>query len=82
QRKKQIFRSIEPKEKKEQANLKQKIKELNKLLRGYHKDIGLNSQSLRKTLSGYSNRKKDQRPREKRAGRCQPKTCGFYCKEI
>jgi RNA polymerase primary sigma factor len=35
---------------KEQANLKQKIKELNKLLRGYHKDIGLNSQSLRKTL--------------------------------
>ena len=36
--------------KKEQANLKQKIKELNKLLRGYHKDIGLNSQSLRKTL--------------------------------
>jgi RNA polymerase primary sigma factor len=36
--------------KKDQANLKQKIKELNKLLRGYHKDIGLNSQSLRRTL--------------------------------
>ncbi len=38
------------KSKKKQADLNQKLKEINKLLRTYQRDIGLNSQGLRKTL--------------------------------
>lgn len=38
------------KSKNKEADLKQKLKDINKLLRGYQKEIGLDSQALRKTL--------------------------------
>ena len=44
--------------KKEEAVLKQKIKEINKLLRSYQKEIGLNSPALRKTLRTIATGKK------------------------
>ncbi len=44
--------------KKEEADLKQKIKELSKLLRIYQKEIGLNSQALRKTLRAIATGRK------------------------
>jgi len=44
--------------KKEEAVLKQKIKEINKLLRSYLKEIGLNSPALRKTLRTIATGKK------------------------
>jgi len=44
--------------KKRQAELEQKIKEINKLLRTYQKEIALDSQGLRKTLRAISTGKK------------------------
>jgi len=44
--------------KKREAFLKQKIKEINKLLRTYQKEIGLDSQALRKTLRSITTGKK------------------------
>jgi RNA polymerase primary sigma factor len=46
------------KSKKQEAILKDKIKEINKFLRAYLKDIGLNTQALRKTLREISTGKK------------------------
>lgn len=46
------------KSKKREADLKQKLKEINKLLRTYHKEIGLNSHGLRKTLRAITTGKK------------------------
>ncbi len=46
------------KSKKQEAVLKDKIKEINKFLRTYQKDIGLNSQALRKTLREIATGKK------------------------
>jgi RNA polymerase primary sigma factor len=44
--------------KKQEALLKDKIKEINKFLRTYQKDIGLNTQALRKTLREIATGKK------------------------
>ena len=44
--------------KKREAELKQKIKEINRLLRTYQKEIGLDSQALRKTLRSITTGKK------------------------
>jgi len=44
--------------KKKEAELRQKIKEINKLLRIHQKDIGLDSQGLRKTLRAITTGKK------------------------
>lgn len=44
--------------KKRETVLKQKIKEINKLLRTYQKEIGLDSQALRKTLRSITTGKK------------------------
>ncbi len=46
------------KRKERKAELKKKIKEINKLLRTYHKEIGLDSQALRKTLRAITTGKK------------------------
>ena len=46
------------KSKKKEADLKQKLKEINKLLRTYQKEIGLDSQGLRKTLRSITTGKK------------------------
>jgi RNA polymerase primary sigma factor len=46
------------KSKKQEALLKNKIKEINKFLRTYQKDIGLNTQALRKTLREIATGKK------------------------
>jgi len=46
------------KSKKQEAVLKDKIKEINKFLRVYQKDIGLNTQALRKTLREIATGKK------------------------
>jgi len=46
------------KSKKQEALLKDKIKEINKFLRTYQKDIGLNTQALRKTLREIATGKK------------------------
>ena len=46
------------KSKKQEARLKEKIKEINKFLRAYQKDIGLNTQALRKTLREIATGKK------------------------
>lgn len=46
------------KRKERKAELKKKIKEINRLLRTYHKEIGLNSQALRKTLRAITTGKK------------------------
>jgi len=44
--------------KNKEADLKQKIKDINKLLRIYQKEIGLNSQALRKTLRAITTGRK------------------------
>lgn len=44
--------------KKREAELKQKIKEINRLLRTYQKEIGLDSQALRRTLRSITTGKK------------------------
>lgn len=46
------------KSKNKEADLKQKLKDINKLLRGYQKEIGLDSQALRKTLRAITAGKK------------------------
>ncbi len=46
------------KSKKQEGILKEKIKEINKLLKIYEKDIGLDSQALRKTLRAIATGKK------------------------
>jgi len=46
------------KSKKKEADLKQKLKEINKLLRTYQKEIGLDSHGLRKTLRSITTGKK------------------------
>ncbi len=46
------------KRKERKAELKKKIKEINRLLRTYHKEIGLDSQALRKTLRAITTGKK------------------------
>lgn len=46
------------KSKKKEADLKQKLKEINKLLQTYQKEIGLDSQGLRKTLRSITTGKK------------------------
>jgi RNA polymerase primary sigma factor len=46
------------KSKKQDALLKQKVKDVNKLLRTYQKDIGLNSQALRKTIRAIATGKR------------------------
>lgn len=46
------------KRKERKAALKKKIKEINRLLRTYHKEIGLDSQALRKTLRAITTGKK------------------------
>jgi len=49
---------LQTKRKKEKESLKLQIKEINKLLRKYHKDIGLNSQDLRKIVRSITTGKK------------------------
>jgi RNA polymerase primary sigma factor len=46
------------KRKERKTELKKKIRDINKLLRTYHKEIGLNSQALRKTLRTIATGKK------------------------
>jgi RNA polymerase primary sigma factor len=46
------------KRKERKAELKKKIKEINRLLRTYHREIGLDSQALRKTLRAITTGKK------------------------
>ena len=46
------------KAKRKESDLKKKIREVNKLLRGFHKEIGLDTQALRKTLRAITTGRK------------------------